>query len=288
MRKWSLVQSLQVKRNKAVLIFSSFETNGPAIQAFPSFLASTKYQDIDSNTNTPFQRGHQTALAAFEWMQTKPKNFAALQSVMTAMQSTDWLQDLDVLDKVAAAQQKVTSSISADVEPPFFVDIGGGHGHQCTQLLSKYPHLAGRVVLQDLPEAIDRLTESSKTPAGVEALAQDFFTPQPQRTHGAKFFYLRRILHDWPDEGCLQILGHLRDVMDAEGSRILIDEVVLPDVNAPWQAAMQDLSMGILFGGKERTRGQWEKLVDRAGLKIVLVKTYSVGLCASVLVLEKV
>lgn len=40
--------------------------------------------------------------------------------------------------------------------------------------------------------------------------------------------------------------------MDAD-SRILIDDVVLPDTGANWQTTMADISMMISLGGKERT-----------------------------------
>ena len=36
-------------------------------------------------------------------------------------------------------------------------------------------------------------------------------------------------------------------------SRILVDEVVLPDTGVHWQVTMADISMMIGLGGKERT-----------------------------------
>ena len=212
---------------------------------------------------------------------------------MTAVQSNEWLEGLAMLDDEAqAASSTSTRKSKTEGEPPFFVDIGGGHGHQSIQLLQKYPCLSGHIVLQDLPEAIDRLPPTLLD-QGVRAVSQNFFHPQQKDTRGARFYYLRRILHDWPDAQCLEILGHLRDVMTSSSagrrrqSRILIDEVVLPDVDAPWQAVMQDVSMGILFGGKERTQKQWESLVQKAGLMISEVSAYGGSSCNSVLVLEK-
>jgi demethylsterigmatocystin 6-O-methyltransferase len=69
-------------------------------------------------------------------------------------------------------------------------------------------------------------------------------------------------------------------------SRILIDEVVLPDVNANWQAAMGDISMGILFGGKERSRKQWEALAAESGLRLAQIHTYNISQHNSIIVLE--
>ena len=72
----------------------------------------------------------------------------------------------------------------------------------------------------------------------------------------------------------------------SSGSRILIDEIVLPDVNVHWHAAMGDISMGILFSGKERTRKQWEALVAQSGLRLAQIQTYSGLMYNSIIVLE--
>ncbi len=93
-------------------------------------------------------------------------------------------------------------------------------------------------------------------------------------------------MHDWPDSECLKILGQLTAAMGPD-SRILLDEVVLPNANAPWQATMQDISMGILFGGKERTQQQWEVLAAQAHLKVVQIHNYQISSCNSIIVLEK-
>lgn len=100
-------------------------------------------------------------------MAQHPKSFNALQTIMTFIQSADWLKNLDVLDQAVAVAAK-------DPERIFFVDVGGGHGHQCLQLLEKLPHLHGRVVLQDQAQAIDKLPPIK----GVNAMAQDFFQDQ--------------------------------------------------------------------------------------------------------------
>ncbi|KAJ9610291.1 hypothetical protein H2200_005068 [Cladophialophora chaetospira] len=268
-------------------IIHAFDTCGPAIQAVPSFLADHKYQDITSNSETPFQKGHNTSLSTFKYLQGQPKLFNGLQQVMTAFQSSAWLEGLGVLDREAQKLSLSQHRAAGEDEPPFFVDIGGGHGHQSLHILERYPHLSNRIILQDLPETISHLPSTFRS--SIRATAQSFFEPQPADMRGAKFFYLRRILHDWPDEDCLKILAHLKDAMaDGRGeSRILIDEVVLPDMGAPWQAFMQDLSMGILFGGKERTRAEWEALVGKAGLSIAEVKIYSPTSCAGVIVVER-
>jgi hypothetical protein len=56
-----------------------------------------------------------------------------------------------------------------------YVNIGGNVGMQNAEFKAKYPNVAGRVILQDRPENIEKAIQ---TP-GVENIAYDFFTPQP-------------------------------------------------------------------------------------------------------------
>jgi demethylsterigmatocystin 6-O-methyltransferase len=58
-------------------------------------------------------------------------------------------------------------------------------------------------------------------------------------------------------------------------SRVLIDEVVLPETKVPWQVAMIDLAMMAALGGIERSREDWESLLGRAGLKMVHLHCYN-------------
>lgn len=103
---------------------------------------------------------------------------------------------------------------------------------------------------------------------------------------GAKFYYLRRIMHDWPDKEATFILQNTANAMSSD-SRILIDEVVLPDTGAHWQATLADLSMMIAFGGKERSRQQWQTLAHRAGLRIEEIHNYAASTYTSIVVLVK-
>jgi demethylsterigmatocystin 6-O-methyltransferase len=100
---------------------------------------------------------------------------------------------------------------------------------------------------------------------------------------GAKFYYLRAILHDYPEDKCIQILKNIEKAMDKQ-SRILIDEIVLPDVGVQWQAAGMDLMMMASFGARERTKKMWEILIEGASMKIECVYVYDELLCGSVMV----
>ncbi|RAO70370.1 uncharacterized protein BHQ10_006382 [Talaromyces amestolkiae] len=248
----------------------------PAINAAPAFLKEIGYKNVNDSSNTPFQKAFNTNLKAFDYISQSPEMFGSLQVVMTAFESTNWVEGFNIF-------QDEVNALSTQPSTPkrqFLVDVGGGHGHQCVQLLQKYPSLHGRLTLEDLPEAVEKAPRKE----GISYIAQDFF--KPQVCHGAKFYYMRRIMHDWPENECVKILRQLVDVF-ADDSRILLDEVVLPDTGAHWQATMADLSMMVVFAGAERTRRAWNRLVAKAGLKISHAHTYDAKRGYSVIVLEK-
>lgn len=45
-------------------------------------------------------------------------------------------------------------------------------------------------------------------------------------------YFIHKILHDWPDRECVQILTHLRDAISSD-SRTFINEAILPDHKSP-------------------------------------------------------
>lgn len=51
-------------------------------------------------------------------------------------------------------------------------------------------------------------------------------------------------------------------------SKILINENVIPDTGAHWQATSLDIIMMVDLAAKERTAQQWHQLVAPVGLKI--------------------
>jgi demethylsterigmatocystin 6-O-methyltransferase len=163
---------------------------------------------------------------------------------------------------------------------PLLVDVGGGFGQQASSFKNRFPNLPGRLVVQDIPETLDRAPPAE----GIEFMAHDFFTSQSLK--GAKFYYLRHILHDWTDEDSIKILKEIVPAMGPH-SRIVIDEIVLPDWNVPWQAAYMDLAMMACLGGVERTKAEFEKLLDEAGLKVIDIQRYDPKMQSVVLAVPK-
>ncbi|KAL8793433.1 MAG: hypothetical protein Q9195_004019 [Heterodermia aff. obscurata] len=258
----------------------NFETIMPCFQQLPQFLLDTHYQNPSDSAHTPFQRAHNTDQPPFVWILSHPFNFDSFIQWMTAQHEGQptWL---DVFPLEARLR---TNDIAP--ETPLFVDVGGGVGHQCAALKARFPHLRGRVILQDLPQT---LPQAIPTP-GVEATAHDFWTPQPVKGTDAPFpgesaraYYLRNIMHDYPDEKCIQILQQLKPAMSPD-SVLLIDEMVLPNQGSHWLAATLDLMVMSSLGAMERSEKQWQQLLDAAGFKVQSVFTYTEELRDSVIV----
>ncbi|KAJ5197301.1 hypothetical protein N7449_007780 [Penicillium cf. viridicatum] len=148
----------------------------------------------------------------------------------------------------------------------FLVDIGGGLGHDLAGLKRKFPNLPGRLVLEDLPDVIEHAKESIED--GIEVVGYDMFTKQPLK--GAKAYYLRTVLHDWPDKQSLLALARVREAM-IDDSVLLINENTLPEVGASSFSVSLDINMMNIFAALERTEKQWVDLLERAGFRVVKI-----------------
>ena len=84
---------------------------------------------------------------------------------------------------------------------------------------------------------------------------------------GARAYYFRSVLHDWPDDKCKAILENVKSGMNQD-SVLLIDEMVLPERGASWRATLADLTMAVALSAMERTEAEWYALFDEAGLKV--------------------
>jgi hypothetical protein len=95
----------------------------------------------------------------------------------------------------------------------------------------------------------------------------DFFKTVPT---GGDAYILKRILHDWNDQRCLEILRTCRDAM-REKTRILVIDAVVPPGNEAHPSKIMDILMMTLVEGRERTEEEFRDLFRQAGLKLTRV-----------------
>jgi len=86
---------------------------------------------------------------------------------------------------------------------------------------------------------------------------------------------MHSVLHDWADEVCKNILKPLVGAMKRGYSRLLINENVIPDTGADWQATALDMMMITLFSSKERTLNDWHQLLESPEIGLKIVKVWS-------------
>ena len=94
-------------------------------------------------------------------------------------------------------------------------------------------------------------------------------------SEGADFYFLRRIMHDWPDKACLTILNKVAEAMTPGKSRILVADFVMPEIETPRYRSASDIMMALLIGGAERTERQWKHLLARTDKKMSLEKIWA-------------
>lgn len=131
------------------------------------------------------------------------------------------------------------------------------------EIRRRNPEIKGRLIVQDLPSTFEAFPTP---PKGVEFMSYNIFTPQPVKD--ACFYHYRHIFHNWSDDDCTTILEQIVPLLRTQPrSRLLLVDVVLPDLNGTMQEAVMDISM-FPMGGMERTESQWKLLLARSGLGI--------------------
>ncbi len=143
------------------------------------------------------------------------------------------------------------------------VDLGGATGHLAVAACRRWPNL--RAVVFDLPEAVPLAKEvagASDVADRVAVAAGDFFAdPLPS----GDVYALGRILHDWTEEKILKLLGKVHAALPAGGAVLIAEKVLHDDKAGPEWAVVQSLNMLVCTEGKERTLGEYEALLTRAG-----------------------
>jgi len=139
-------------------------------------------------------------------------------------------------------------------------DIGGGLGHLLRAALAAAPRAAG--VLFDLPPVIEHAAAASSDRLTLRA--GDFFTdPLP----AADAYLIMDVIHDWDDEQTVALLSAVRKAAPPQ-ARVLVIETILADVPGPDWSKIMDMIMLSFTGGRQRSRGEHEQLLDKAGFRL--------------------
>ncbi|CBF87196.1 hypothetical protein AN2609.2 [Aspergillus nidulans FGSC A4] len=244
-----------------MLIFTQ-EVAGPILLKLPEFLEKQKYKNPGRPDASAFQYAHQTEDTFYRWLQQRPTLYSAFCGMMkcTGEFQARWPDLFPVRERFEPFR-------GCNAERPLrVVDVAGGTGYTLQRLLNKIPDLQAELTLQDLPEVLEN--GPVQADVRIRRMPHNFFEPQP--VIGADVYVLTRVLHNWPDIECREILGHTVAAMNHD-SILLIGDKVFPTGAAELTPTdiMADMSMMMLFGGMERTIAQLRELLSSVGLDIV-------------------
>ncbi|KAI4718461.1 hypothetical protein E4T48_05289 [Aureobasidium sp. EXF-10727] len=224
-----------------------------------SFTKATElWGDTKVANQTAYNLAMRTELPFFEHLKSQPELGAEFDSYMKSQAVVNPGAKADYL-----LQGYDWTHLRSDAT---IVDVGGGGGDVAVILAIEHAHL--RIVVQDLQgpigsarNQINALPQTIKE--RIELSEHDMFDTQPVK--GADVYFLRTIIHDWPDQEAILILRRLVAAM-GPSSRIVIMDMVLP---APGTEAafsegalrQKDLAMIQTFNAKEREFEEWHTLI---------------------------
>ena len=135
------------------------------------------------------------------------------------------------------------------------VDVGGGVGTVSMRLASTYPEM--NIVIQDRQSVVeDGLRRWSEVnPLAIEngkvkLQPHDFFQPQPIKSPDV--FFMKSIIHDWPDDSALTILRHLREAAGPNTKLYTMDKIVPYTCDTP-STNIEGIEMTGPAAGKEKS-----------------------------------
>jgi DNA-binding transcriptional ArsR family regulator len=148
------------------------------------------------------------------------------------------------------------------------VDVGGGQGRLLAAILQATPSARG--VLYDLPEVVagaPAVLAEHNVADRVQVVPGSFFDAIYE---GGDAYVLKNVIHDWPDDEAVQILGNLRKAADV-GKHVLLVEFVLPGHDREFVGNWGDLEMLLVAGARERTTAEYAQLLGLAGFRMTRV-----------------
>ncbi|CAN8097784.1 unnamed protein product [Discula destructiva] len=254
------------EQNMHLTMRCSANTWFPMALHIPEHLASIDYQDPTDAENTAYihMLSNPEKLSFFarcRWRPEHQEDFVAGMSNITQWKQ-DWTEYFDtahLVDKEVVEKGKTN---------PIFVDVGGNAGSDVTRFLKKHPEVPqGSLILQDVPDVVE-MAKNVVDPK-IVAESYDFFKPQP--ILHSRIYFMHSILHDWPDELALQILGNLKAAFQKGYSRLVVVDVVLPADKASTMQATHDICLMGLLSARERTEEDWTRLLEAGGFRVLKV-----------------
>jgi hypothetical protein len=194
---------------------------------------------------------HVYGIGSFDYLASHPEEASIFNRAMA-----------DVTRRIGAAAAAAYDFSSFES----ILDVGGGSGTLITKLLRSAPGPKG--ALFDLPAATadaPKVLSDGGVAGRCNILTGDFFKKIPE---GFDAIILKSVIHDWADPDATAILRNCRKAASAK-TRLLLIERVMPEVMTAspvnQRAAILDIRMMVIPGGRERTQKEYQELLAASG-----------------------
>jgi len=142
------------------------------------------------------------------------------------------------------------------------IDVGGGSGNLLKRILECYPSIETGTVF-DLPGVV----EVSKDISNHSKLCfqeGDFFKDQIPHNDCV---IMSRVLHDWNDDQCIEILNNCNKSLPDRGCLVLF-EMVMPEKPETDMGVRLNFNLLTMLGGRERSKREFQQIGIESGLKL--------------------
>ena len=153
------------------------------------------------------------------------------------------------------------------------IDVGGSKGSKSISILKSYPNL--KAVVFDRPQIIEAAKAhwSGKITADVLARIDfqpgDMFESLPVAESDNDLYVFFAIFHGLSDEECTIILNNLKSAIGTKKPYVLFGDAVAEEMHIDPIVATFDMQMLVGTTGRERTQGEWKRLLDGTGFEIM-------------------
>lgn len=189
-----------------------------------------------------------------------------------------------VFDEAMAAFTSMTAMVVAATydfsDLRTLVDVGGGNGALLIGILQAHAHLRGIVFDQPRPvEGARAKIAAAGLADRCEAAAGDFFVSVPE---GGDAYLLKHVIHDWDDEQATRILQTVHRAMRPDARLLLVEGVYPARIDhgiASRGAALNDVNMLVVTGGRQRSEAEFRELYAAAGFRLSRIVPTMSGAC---------
>lgn len=155
------------------------------------------------------------------------------------------------------------------------IDVGGSKGSKSIAILKSYQNL--KAVVFDRPQIIEAAKTHWDGKIAADVLVRidfqpgDMFENLPTAESDNDLYVFFAIFHGLSDEECTRVLNNLKSAIGTKKPFVLFGDAVAEEMHIDPIVAAFDMQMLIGTTGRERTPGEWKRLLEGTGFEIMEV-----------------